>query len=892
MRKNRWQKIEEIFNQAAALPFAERRRFVEQECGVDADLCGEILRLIESDAEDDDFLKRPVFTLGAKIFDQDSVSLPANSEFASYKIRKLLGRGGMGTVFLAEDMRLNRPVALKILPPALTQNSESVARFQQEARAASNVSHPSVAHIYEFGQFENRYFLAMEYVRGRTLRELVKEKLITRRRAVDIALEIASALQAAHRNGIIHRDIKPENIIVADDGTVKVLDFGLAKLNPALENQSDFSRSIFSLETTPGVIMGTTAYMSPEQIRGQHVDARTDLWSLGVCLYEMIWEKRPFAGETMSDLQAAILRDQILIAESKDKISRQIAVVIGKCLAKNRLQRYETASDLIEDLRRLQSVLSRERGGNAFFKSDWKRRDWFFKAFVPLAIAVALTTTTTTSIPFGRGSLFEYDFFKLGNKTAPDTDAVSKRLNIRSLAVLPFRVVNANSQKKPDNTRLDYLCLGLAEDLARGLGAANAVQIKSFSSARRMRDVTDADEIKKRLQTDAVLRGAIEEIDGRLLLSLELVNTTDGSLLWQDNFEAPAGDSLRLRNALAAVISNNLQTRLETDKRLVLPDYQTGNEAAFQAYLAGKYSPVRTTAEGLRQTIPDLRRAIQLDPNYALARVTLADTYNLLGSWYGERPEVYLPLAKKTLESALRLDPNLSEAHTSLAKIKMDHDRDFAGAETAFRRAIELNPNNALAHHWYGEVFLSAMGRFDESLRELQIAHELNPTSSGVLTALAWTRIGMKDYENAVRECDRALALNPKDSGALSYKAMALMKLNRFEEAIAAARDSAENEGSSVDLGVIYALAGRREEAEKILQNLENKKRTSGDVSDYDLAVIYGALGERHRAFDLLEREANSKSVDLLSIRVDPLLNSLRSDERFKTIERKLNLPN
>jgi serine/threonine protein kinase/Tfp pilus assembly protein PilF len=873
MQKKRWQQIEEIFNRAAVLPAAERRKFIEDLCRADEDLCREVLALVEADDEDAGFLDEPVFSLGARLLDARD-ALEENAEFASYRIRKLLGKGGMGAVYLARDTRLERLVALKILPPALIENAESVARFRQEARAASAISHPNVAHIYEFGEEKNRYFLAMEYVEGKTLRELLKENLIDFESAADIARQIAEALAATHKRGVIHRDIKPENVIISESGLVKVLDFGLAKLDaPTAET------SLVSLETTPGMIIGTTAYMSPEQVRGQALDARTDLWSLGVVLFEMLAGERPFTGATASDVQAAILLKDAPVSD----LPTDIALIVGKLLKKDVGARYQTAADFLSDLHRLKSETGRNEPipGGASFAGDLPEDDFskrgkrgkFLKFLAPSAIFVAAVFSMIYFNVAGR-------FFAPSAKPAPPQKIAVAENRIESIAVLPFRVDGTDEELK-------LLSQGLAEDLTRSLGSLKTVRVTSYASARRISDTDGLAETGARLNAKSLLRGRLEYTGNEISVSVELFNASDGAVLWSERLNAAADDLLKLRNALTQIIVNQFQ-KISGVKflRLALTDYGTRSNEAFRAYLEGKYGGNQSNSEGRQRAAKNLERAVALDPQYALAHAALADAYNLLGTWYGVKPDYYQPLAEKTLEKALAIDPNLAEARTTLAKIKMDFHRDWTAAEREFQKAIELNPNYALAHHWYGEVYLSAMGRYDEALRELELARQLNPLSSGILTALAWTHLGKKDYQKAIEICDEAAALNPSDDSAHSYKAMALMKLGRFAEAIETAQ-KASSGNEPVELGVIYALSGRAAEAREILRRLEK----SPDASPYDFAVIYGALGEKKRAFALLEKQLETNSVDLLSIRPDPLLDSLRDDARFAVIEGKLNLP-
>ncbi len=874
MQENQWQKIEEIFNRAVALPLAERQRFVEEICRDDAELCREILLLINADDAENVFFDEPVFALGAQILDADEL-LPEDSEFASYRIKKLLGRGGMGAVYLAEDARLGRPVALKILPSTLGVNTESVMRFRQEARAASAISHQNVAHIYEFGDADEKYFLAMEYVEGKTLRELLKENSIDISHALEISKQIADALAATHKRGIVHRDIKPENVMLTESSLVKVLDFGLAKLNAPPQISANDEKTLASLETIPGMIIGTTAYMSPEQVRGQMLDERSDLWSLGVVMFEMLAGKRPFAGATPSDIQAAILlKDAPLI-----ELPTVTATVVGKLLKKDLAERYQSIEEFLPDLRRVKNEFETTKTSGKDSVSDINfvplkpdiERGFFSKSSFPkLFLPLILFLAVSFSAIYFNGAIRQ-----MFSANAPT--AQNKKIN--SLVVLPFQNMSGDAQ-------FDYVSAGLAEDLTRNLGKLNVVRVTAFASALKVRDAADLGEIRERLQVDSVVRGKIEKQVGKLIVSVEFLDANSGAVIWQDSISAGENNLLKLRDSLAVLLSTNLQSNFGGTKNLVVAESSTQSEAAYRAYLAGRFAPDRNNLAGTKRAIENLERAVALDANFAQAFVALAESYNLIGSWYGEKPEIYLPKAKAAVEKALSLDESSAEAHTILAKMKMDKEHDWTGCEREFKRAIELNPNYALAHHWFGEVYLSAMGRYDESLRELEMARQLNPLSSGIMTALAWTYLGKKDYEKAIEMCDEALQINSSDDSAYSYKSMALMKLGRYDEAIEIAKKSS-SVGDMSELGVIYGLSGRTTEVREMLSQMEKK----ADASPYNRAVIYASIGEKDRAFELLEKQLKTNSVDLLSIKLDPLLDSLRDDARFAEIERKLNFP-
>jgi tetratricopeptide (TPR) repeat protein len=371
------------------------------------------------------------------------------------------------------------------------------------------------------------------------------------------------------------------------------------------------------------------------------------------------------------------------------------------------------------------------------------------------------------------------------------------------------------------------------------------------------------------------------------------VDLKNSQTIWNEQLNASEGELLKLRNALTLLLSNKLQQSISTQKRVVFAEYPTGNNEAYRLYLDARFNRNRSSVAEFKESIKTLEQAVALDPNYTLAYVALAENYNLIGTFLGQSPEYYQPKAKATLEKALALDDSLVEAHTLLAKIKMDYEHDWAGCEREFKRAIELNPNYELAHHWYGEVYLSAMGRLDESLTELEIARRLNPLSSGILTAIAWSYIGKHDYQKAIEACNQALNLNPDDTGIYEYRAKAFFKLAQYDEAIQDAQKGFQLDPTArylATLAVFYALSGKENEARQILERLQTDKAL-GEVSKYDLAIVHGALDERDEAFRLFNEEVNSNSVDLLSIKIDPLIDNLRDDPRFAKLEQRFQFP-
>lgn len=914
MNQDRWQQIESLYHSALELLEAERAMYLTHACADDAELRAEVESLLAEAEQEDSFLNKPAMTLGLSLLADSEAESLSGQQFGAYKILERLGRGGMGDVYLAEDPRLERLIALKLLPAYLTEAPDSIQRFRQEARAASAISHPNVAHIYETGVEHGRHYLAMEYIEGLTLRQLLKRERPTLLAAIEIALQVANALGAAHEVGVVHRDIKPENIMVRGDGYAKVLDFGLAKLSEA-RGQSGARRvsSGSSLDTTPGMIMGTTPYMSPEQARGQVLDARTDIWSVGVVLYEMLAGRKPFEGETPSDISAAILLKDPPPLEVGDSVQPILETIVSTALHKNPAERYQTAQDLARDLKRArrelefierwqapsdsslpaanleaQSARAELNLSSATLDSSSARAgttDWWDRQ--SQLMRTILTASVIGLLTFIMGGAVKYfSDSRSAARSAQPAAPANQPNKFTSLAVLPF--ANESGDEK-----LDYLSEGLAEDLIRDFGQNTALRVIALSSARKVAKETRDEQIKRMLGVGAVLRGKVRLQDNQIVIEAQLIDANTGSIIWQDTYSTPPAQLLKLRNTMTVLLFTNLQGLLGEDKRIILSEYPTINNDAYKAYLAGKYARDRYDVAGSKRAVASLEKAVALDPRYSLAYVALADAYNLLGTFMGHLPDYYQAKARATIQKALTLDDTLSEAHTSLAKMKMDYDHDWSGAEQEFKRAIQLNPGYSTAHHWYGEVYLSAMGRLRESIAELQIAHEIDPLSTGIITGLAWSYTGLHQYEKAVEECNKALELETQDSSIYLYRAMALMKLSRFDEAIADARRAfeVENTGSNLaSLGAIYGVAGKPDETRKILAQIRADPRFK-DASPYDLAIVYAALGERDEAFRLLDAQMTTSSVDLLSIRIDPMLDPLRSDARFIELERRFNFP-
>jgi serine/threonine protein kinase/tetratricopeptide (TPR) repeat protein len=784
-----------------------------------------------------------------------------------YRILNQLGAGGMGEVYLAEDARLGRKVALKLLPARFTADEERVRRFEQEARAASALNHPNIVTIYDIGQADGVHFIAAEFVEGGTLRQRLAQGRVALSETLEVAIQVASALQAAHDAGITHRDIKPENVMLRPDGYVKVLDFGLAKLTEREEESIDKEAATrIKAETTPGTVMGTFAYMSPEQARGLKVDNRSDIFSLGVVTYEMIAGCSPFDGPTASDLIAAILRaEPAPLQRSRENIPAELEWVVAKALRKDREERYQTVKSLCSDLRQIKVRLD--------FEAELARLN---QPELPFRSVSRTSVTLTQELARESG----------GNASAPPRRARVRKV-IDSLAILPL----ANASADPN---MEYLSDGITEELINSLSQLPKLRVAPRSTVFRYKGrEVDPQEVGRELGVRAVLTGRVFQLGDQLVIKTELIDVAQQSHLWGEQYRRKLTDIFALQEEISEEISEKLRLKLTGEEKKRLVKRYTENTEAYHLYLKGRYYTGKRTGEWIRKGIEHLQQAIDLDPNYALAYTGLADAYAFLASSTGGlAPREAYPKAKAAALKALELDDTLGEAHCSLGFFRLLYDWDFAAAEREYKRAIELSPNYANAHDGYG-FYLKATGQHEAAIHECQLAQKLDPLSPFTTLSLGWAYYFARRYDQAMAQGRKVLEMDPNFGFAHWHLGMSYVQQRLYTEAIPALQKAVILTGGGptfvAHLGHAYGVAGREEDARRVLAELEELAQRQY-VSSYFLAIINLGLGEVDQAFAWLERAYEERSGFLAFLKVEPMLDRLREDARFAALVRRVGL--
>jgi TolB-like protein/Flp pilus assembly protein TadD len=822
-----------------------------------------------------------------------------------YQIERQLGAGGMGVVYLAHDTRLGRPAALKLLRPDLTQDPERMRRFRREARAASALNHPNILTIYEVGQVESpagdAHFIAAEFVDGQTLRELCQRAGLTLGASLDILIQVAGALSAAHEAGIVHRDIKPENVMLRKDGLVKALDFGLAKLTEqdAPPQSDSFARST----TQPGAVMGTVSYMSPEQARGLEVDERSDLFSLGVVMYELLTGRAPFEGKTTSDVLVALLSSEPRpLASYVAKLPEALQEIGARALAKPVEQRYQTAREFGDDLKRLKGDLEFA----AKLKGQTGGRDDVLRMTVGLATAAADQTTMITRpvvAPatsrltvlrglrrrYGKGLVLAALALALALFAAVSWRQwfAPRRATIDSVAVLPFTNVGGDPQ-------MEYLPDGITENLINSLTqlpSLRRVMSRGVVFTYKGREV-DPRQAGQALQVRAVVTGRVQRLGDRLVIHVELVDAASGAQLWGERYQRPFADLLTVQEEIAREIAEALRLRLSGDEQRQLAKRYTQNNEAYQLYLKGRYHWNKRTGEGMRKSVESYNQAIEKDGDFALAYVGLADAYATLGSYHVMRSRDVLPLAREAAAKALSIDESLAEAHASMGKILTDYYGEWAQAEREFQRAIDLKPNYPNSHHWYSTL-LARLGRFDDAVGEANRALELDSFSPVTGTQVGNVLYLARRYDQAIAALRKPLDLEPNFAPAHYYLGLCYLMQERRDEAAAEFEKALAIVPNTPDfialLGYTNAVAGRRDQAQHRLEEL-NEVAKRRYVAPLNYAAIYIGLGERDLAFKLLENCNEECAPWLRGLKIDPLFDSLCADPRFAGVMRRAGL--
>lgn len=814
----------------------------------------------------------------------------------------------MGEVYLAHDPRLERSVALKVLPEELAADVQRMRRFMQEAKTTSSLNHPNLLTIYEIGQEGPIHYIATEFVDGMTLRERMRGPLELKE-TLRIVIQIAEALAAAHEAGVVHRDIKPENVMLRRrDQIVKVLDFGLAKLTEEFierENADPDASTRMIYRTEPSMILGTMRYMSPEQARGLPVDARTDIWSTGVVLYEMIARQAPFSGPTASDLLVSILdREPPLLTEVAPESPPELQRIIRKTLAKDREKRYQSIKDVAVDLESLRWELEvtqeRERSsgiprpqpltsGSQFITAETtapatSRLDGQSYHSQQLSsaghiVAGIKQVNKGVLVAFAAALILVLSgaYFYFSRSTEPTID---------SIAVLPF--VNVDG-----DPNMEYLSDGITESLTDSISQLPSLSVIAHSSVFRYKGrESDPQTVGHQLGVRALLIGRVVQRGDRLIVSAELVDVENNRRLWGGQYDRRPSDILAVQSEISREISEQLRSRLTNEEQKRVAKHYTENTEAYQDYLKGRYYWNKRSGDDLKKAIDYFNQAITKDPGYALAYAGLADVYVVIPNYSDVTTQEAYAKGKAAVLKALEIDDSLAEAHTSLAGIKSDYEWDYVGAENEIKRALTLNPNYATAHHWYAQL-LSPMGRHDEALTEIKRAQSLDPLSLIINAVIGDTYIKARQYDQAIDQLHKTIEMDKNFTLAYRYLGNAYLEKGMYNEAISAfhTADTMAGRGPERTDGLrqAYASGGAGGYWRKQLEFLKTDA-DKGLLVDYAVASVYGRLGDKEQAVNWLEKAYHAHDPYVVYLKIDPPFDKFRSDPRIIDMMRRIGL--
>jgi serine/threonine protein kinase/Flp pilus assembly protein TadD len=782
-----------------------------------------------------------------------------------YRIVEKVGEGGMGVVYRAHDSRLNRDVALKFLPAELLNNANAKSLLIREARTASALNHPNICTIYDVGEDGGRSYIVMEFVNGRSLTEQIPENGLPADTAIRYGEQIADAMAHAHEHGVVHRDLKSPNVIITATGRVKVLDFGLAKhMTPGEINLK--TQSISTL-TSEGAIVGTMHYMAPELFRGEPADGRSDIWALGVILYEMVNGKRPFRGKTSYELSSMILNQDP--PRLGDNVPMGLRAVIEHCLAKGAQQRYQRASEVRAALEALRTN-SAAIPASAILPALPTPHEIPWKTIAVSALALILVAAGITWMVTAK------------QKKPPAKSALA---SIQSLAVLPLENISGDPKQ-------DYFADGMSDAVITELSQVKNLRVISRSSVMQYKGKQiSPEQIAKELNVDALIEGSVLRSDDHVRISAELVQPQTGQNLWANSYDRQMTDILSLQSDVARDIVNQIQIQLSPPEQERLDKQRAVIPAAYDAYLQGNSDASKRTAATLMRAVAEFRQAIALDPTYAPSHAGLAETLVIMANYSDLPLSKVLPEAEAAAQKALQLDPELGSAHVALGTIRAS-ELQISSSLPEFQRAIELNPGDAQAHYWYA-LALAATGKSDESISEIKLAQELDPRSLIIDSNLAWCLYLAGRYDDAVAQAKKTIAIDPSFAVAHGYLGQAYLEKKQYDDAFGELKKALELSGNEADyqgeLANAYAVAGKKEEATQILEEMK-KQAAQHYVSPYNLALIYTGLGDKAQALQQLELAYDQREIRLLNLKMHPRFESLRSSPQFQAIIQKIGL--
>ncbi len=776
-----------------------------------------------------------------------------------YEVIEELGEGGMGIVYKVFDRKIGEKVALKVLAPEIAGDEKTIERFRNELKLARTVSHRNVCRMYDLSEEEKTPFITMEFVPGENLKSLIKRVgQLSKTKAISIAKQVCEGLVEAHRLGVIHRDLKPQNIMVDSDGNARIMDFGIAR--------SIRTKSI----TETGMIIGTPEYMSPEQVEGVDVDHRSDIYSLGVILFEMLTGRVPFQGETPLSV---ILKHRTEQPPNPRKIDDQIPIEISqmilKCMEKDKNKRYPTAEALLATIVDIEKSftttrtlrIGRKKEGAGKFKGNK----------IPLIAILAFLVVALVII-----GLFYYPgLFKGGQQ------------RLDSIAVLPLKNLSGISTQ-------EYLSDGMTEALISNLAQIEALErVISSTSVMQYKETTKSlPVIARELGVDAVVEGSVMVSGQRVRVNVQLIEARTDRNIWSNSYDRDLRDILALQSELARAIAREIKIIVTPAEQARLSLTRPVNPEAYQLVLRARSLWNKRSEEDLMRAKELFEQAIETDPTYALAHSGLADAYNMLASYYFIQPSEAYPKAREEALLALELDENLAEAYASGAWVKYRFEGDWFGAETDYNWAIGLNPSYATAHHWYGSL-LRDMGRFDEALNELNKARELNPFSPPVTTSIGYLFYFARQYDLAIAEGKKALQLDPDFHWAHDVIALAYLQKGEFKEAIASFQKAVALSEFSVDykchLAQAYALAGMTEDAQNMLEGLLQEQETN-HVPLHEISMLFYALGQKDQALEFLDRASDEQSFIVNPSIKDPRWDGFRMDPLYTESLEKIGL--